>query len=284
MTKLYNELTPFEYQVIVEKATERPFTGEYYQHTEDGVYTCKQCNAHLFLSSHKFASSCGWPSFDDEIKGAVNRTLDADGRRTEITCANCGGHLGHVFEGEGLTEKNIRHCVNSVSMDFIPTDELYDTAYFASGCFWGTEYWLQKQEGVISTMVGYTGGDKVHPTYQEVCSKTTGHAEAVRVIFDSKKISYESLVKLFFNTHDPEQLNRQGPDIGEQYRSEIFYASPKQKEVADSVINVLIRKGVQVVTAVTKFNVFYEGEEYHRDYYTRKGSTPYCHVYKNKFE
>ena len=143
----------------------------------------------FFIQSDKFDSNCGWPSFDDEIDGAVTRVPDADGRRTEIVCANCGGHLGHVFEGEGFTEKNTRHCVNSISMNFVPEDKKQDSktekAIFAGGCFWGVEYYMEKNPGVISVTSGYTGGHVKNPTYEDVLSKRSGHIEAVEIDFRS---------------------------------------------------------------------------------------------------
>ncbi|MBN1245978.1 methionine-R-sulfoxide reductase [Candidatus Bathyarchaeota archaeon] len=124
----YKKLTPAEETVIVHKATEMPFTGKYYAFWERGTYVCKRCRAPLYRSESKFKSDCGWPSFDDEVAGAVKRTTDADGVRTEITCARCGAHLGHVFVGEGFTKKSVRHCVNSISMDFIPDEKEKQTA------------------------------------------------------------------------------------------------------------------------------------------------------------
>lgn len=278
--KTMKELTPEEKRVIIDKGTERPFTGKYYNSKEKGTYVCKQCGAALYRSEDKFDSGCGWPSFDDEIKGAVKRTLDSDGKRIEITCANCGAHLGHVFEGEGFTPKNTRHCVNSISMDFIPATE---TAIFAGGCFWGVEHLMQQQRGVISVVSGYTGGKTKNPTYKQVCTGDTGHAEAVMITYNPAEVSYETLAKLFFEIHDPTQQDRQGPDVGNQYRSEVFYNSPQQKAVADSLIDVLKQKGYNVKTKVTKAATFYPAEEYHQDYYLHKGTQPYCHMYVKRF-
>jgi len=279
-----NKLTAEEKYVILQKGTEPPFTGKYLNNKEDGIYTCKQCGAELYSSSDKFDSHCGWPSFDDEIDGAVERVPDSDGRRTEIVCANCKGHLGHVFIGEHLTQKNTRHCVNSISIDFTPVETpKYDTVYFASGCFWGTEYVFQDVEGVVSTRVGYIGGEKEQPTYEQVCRGNTGHAEAIELVFQPEIVSYRDLAKRFFETHDPTQIDRQGPDIGEQYRSEIFYTSEEQKTVSEELIQLLLNKGVSVVTQLTKATDFWDAESYHQNYYKRKGTEPYCHFYQKKF-
>ena len=281
----YNKLTPEEERVILHKGTERPFSGIFTQHKEKGTYICKRCDAALFKSDTKFDSQCGWPSFDEEIEGAVKRVKDADGRRTEIICNNCGAHLGHVFTGEGFTDKNVRHCVNSLSMNFISdtNNEKTETAYFAGGCFWGVEYFFQKEEGVVSTRVGYMGGHKKNPTYKEVCSGSTGHAEAIEVVYDPARTTYEKLTRLFFEIHDPTQGNRQGPDIGTQYRSAIFYVTDEQKQIAQKLIDTLQEKGYEVATEINRADTFWGAEKYHQDYYALNGHKPYCHVFTKRF-
>lgn len=281
-----NKLTPEEEWVIVHKGTEQPFTGKFYKHFEQGTYVCKRCNAPLYRSEHKFDSECGWPSFDDEIPNAVKKVPDKDGVRTEIICANCGAHLGHIFYGENYTEKNVRHCVNSISLNFIPNTfgPRFQKAYFAGGCFWGVEHLFKKLRGVVSTTVGYSGGSKDNPTYEEVCFDSTGHAETVEIEFDPTLISYKDLAKYFFEIHDPTQVNRQGPDVGEQYRSVIFYIDEAQKKVAEELIETLKNKKYKVATKVEKFGKFWQAEEYHQDYYSKTGKTPYCHFYQKKFD
>lgn len=280
----YNPLTPEEERVIIHKGTERPYTGELLNNKEQGTYVCKRCDAPLYRSEDKFESHCGWPSFDDEIDGAVKRVRDADGRRTEIICNNCGAHLGHVFLNEGFTDKQTRHCVNSISMKFIPGDNPnLRKVYFASGCFWGTEYFFMKAKGVKNTAVGFMGGHVENPTYEQVCQKNTGHLETTEVVYDESETSYEEMVKLFFETHDFTQTNGQGPDIGPQYLSCIFYNNAEEKDMAEKYINILTEKGYKVATMLKPVSTFWKAENYHQQYYEHKGAKPYCHKYTKIF-
>ncbi len=281
------ELTPQERSIVAKKATEPPFSGIYTTNKEGGIYRCKVCNAALFKSEDKFDSHCGWPSFDDAIPGAVKEQIDEDGRRTEILCANCGAHLGHVFTGEGFTQKNTRHCVNSLSLTFEKKQsgaENLKEAYFAGGCFWGVEYYLEKLRGVQSVVSGYMGGATKNPTYQEVCEGDTGHIESVKVIYDPSLIGYEDLAKHFFEIHDPTQIGRQGPDVGTQYISAVFVNDEKERSVIERLIGLLEKKGYKIATKIYDKREFYEAEEYHQDYYERHKKEPYCHRVIKRFD
>lgn len=279
------KLTPSEINIIQNKETEYPFTGEYESWTQPGTYLCKQCGLALFRSHSKFHSGCGWPSFDEEVNSNVKKQLDQDGHRMEIVCQRCEAHLGHVFGGEQFTEKNIRHCVNSASLDFVAHLNVKDTeeAIFAAGCFWGVEHLFKKLNGVLKTEVGYTGGHKENPTYDEVCSNSTGHLEAIRILFDPTLINYRELTKYFFEIHDPTQQNGQGPDIGPQYLSAIFYFNEQQKNIAEELISELKTKGQNVATKIKPITPFWRAEEYHQDYYAKTGKEPYCHFYQKRF-
>ncbi|MBL0707442.1 MAG: bifunctional methionine sulfoxide reductase B/A protein [Sulfurimonas sp.] len=280
-------LSDEEKHVLINKGTQAPFVGKYTDEKTNGIYTCKICGTPLYKSSDKFDSNCGWPSFDDAIEGAVKRVVDADGRRVEIVCAKCGGHLGHVFEGEGFTEKNTRHCVNSISLKLDATKEKKDAnlsyAYFAGGCFWGVEYYLEKLDGVIEVSSGFMGGHVKNPSYYEVVAGKTGHLEAVEVVYDKSIISYESIARTFFEIHDPTQANGQGPDIGVQYLSAVFVENEKQRSSIKKLISLLYENGLDVATKILPSAEFYKADESHQNYYKKKGSLPYCHGYKKRF-
>jgi len=297
----YNELNPQEARVILTKGTERAFTGAYHDSKEEGLYLCKQCNLPLFSSEDKFDSRSGWPSFDDMIEDNVEELPDADGLRTEIVCANCNGHLGHVFRGEGFTPKMTRHCVNSVSLSFVPAVfteapkantgvqpideyiagkgyEQHAVATFAGGCFWCTEAAFERIEGVVDVISGYSGGKEKYPTYEEVAGKKTSHAEAIMIYYDDQIIDYEILLDIFFVAHDPTQLNRQGPDVGPQYRSAIFYHGQEQKKAAKAFITELDASGKfnkPIVTELAGYSQFWVAEAYHQDYYEAHPENPY---------
>lgn len=264
-------LPPEILNIIQAKGTEMAFSGEYDSLDQAGSYLCHQCGLALFRADTKFHSGCGWPSFDQEIPGAVSRHPDADGQRTEVVCSRCNAHLGHVFQGEGFTAKNIRHCINSLSLDFVTDQNIQDTeeAIVAAGCFWGVERALQKLSGVVKTEVGYTGGHKSYPTYEAVCAGNTGHVEAVRVLYDPQKLTYEALIRYFFELHDATQPNGQGPDIGEQYLSKIFHYDATQKAIAEQHIEALKKEGIAIATRVLPVNTFWRAEDYHQNYLKR---------------
>lgn len=284
-TKSFTEL---ETEVMFHKATERPGTNKYDHFFEAGLYVCKNCESPLYYSDFKFDSGCGWPAFDDEIKGAIRKETDKDKYRNEILCNNCGIHLGHIFTGEGATTKNLRHCVNSASMDFVDendmnSDSRFQVAVMAAACFWGVQYYFDKLDGVISTQVGYAGGRTIEPNYKQICEGNTGHLEALKVIFDSRTVNFEQLIKYFFEIHDFEQTDGQGNDVGEQYLSAIFPQDQSQLETSTKVIQELTTKNYKVATKLLPKTKFYKAEEYHQEYYAKGGGTPYCHFHKRIF-
>lgn len=281
----YASLTPDILNILRDKETEPPFSCAYDTDATKGSYLCRGCGHALFRADSHFTSGCGWPSFDDEIPNAVTRKPDRDGRRTEIVCAHCDSHLGHVFSGEKFTAKNLRHCVNSLAIEFVASDTVLNTeeAILAAGCFWGVEYLIRKLPGVLKTEVGYIGGTTQSPSYEQVCTKKTGHLEALRVIFDPTILSYEDLLKYFFEIHDFSQTDGQGPDIGPQYLSAIFYFDAQQKQIAETVIKQLEALDYTVATELYPIAIFWLAESYHQDYYHRTQKTPYCHLWKKKF-
>ena len=264
----FSHLSSDEKHILKDKGTEAPFSGEYNDFFEPGVFICRACESPLYESNTKFNSGCGWPSFDDEIEGAIVRHEDLSGGRvrTEICCAKCEGHLGHVFEGEKITEKNTRHCVNSLSIRFIPHKHL-ETATFGAGCFWHVEKIFRETKGVYLAHSGYMGGDTLNPTYKEICMGNTNHAEVVQINFNPKVISYTDLLNIFWRNHNPTTLNQQGPDIGTQYRSVIFYYSNSQKVSAEkSMEEEKNNFSNPIVTQIIPKDTFYRAEEYHQNY------------------
>lgn len=279
-------LTPLAKRVICEKATEHPYTGTYNFVVTYGTYLCKRCGLALFRGSSQFNSGCGWPSFDDSIVPAVKQTPDRDGKRVEILCVRCDAHFGHVFTGEYFTQKNVRYCVNSASIDFVADSQVLDTeeAILAGGCFWGVDHFLKQIPGVLRIEVGYTGGISLEPSYEQVCQGNTKHYEAVRVIYDRDKTDYYLILKRFFEIHDPTQESGQGPDIGHQYQSAVFYYNQEQLGVAETLIRMLQQRGYPVATRILPVQIFWPAEEYHQDYYMKHRKVPYCHQRINRFK
>jgi len=287
-------LTPEQYRILRRKGTERAFAGIYNDHSKPGLYVCAACGNPLFSSETKYDHGTGWPSFTDVARpGAVSLHEDRSYlmNRTEVRCAACGSHLGHVFD-DGPPPTGRHYCINSAALDFKPAGAeekaarggKTETAMFAAGCFWGVEDKFRRVPGVLSTEVGYTGGRTKNPTYKQVCSDTTGHAEAVRLVFDPERVSYEELVRLFFKLHDPTQLNRQGPDVGSQYRSAVFTLDKTQEETARRVKSELDRSGAfgrAIVTEILPAAEFTPAEEYHQQYFEKRrrpagGSSEEC--------
>jgi peptide methionine sulfoxide reductase msrA/msrB len=274
----FKKLSKEEKHIIEEKGTEAPYSGKYEKNTEKGIYICKRCSAPLYKSEDKFDAHCGWPSFDDELPKAVKRTKDADGIRTEITCSNCGAHLGHVFTGEHMTKKNVRHCVNSIAMDFIPADRVKkETIVLGAGCFWCTEAVFKMIPGVLEILPGYAGGTVENPSYEQVCSGNTGHAEVAKIEYNPDQTNLETLLEIFFSMHDPTSLNKQGNDVGTQYRSIILFTTNEQeREIKKFIKKIESDYEKPLITELTSLEKFYPAEISHQDYFKKNPLQPYC--------
>lgn len=279
-------LTPEQYRVLRQAGTERAGTGEYDHHFEEGDYLCAGCGNHLFRSAEKYNSGCGWPAYtmpfnDSAVTYKDDKSLG--GSRVEVNCSKCDGHLGHVFN-DGPPPGGSRFCINSAAMTFVgegAAAEEFATATFAAGCFWGVESIFRRVDGVIDTAVGYAGGEKDDPTYKEVCYTDTGHAEAVEVKYDPGIVEYSKLVEVFFDNHDPTTPDRQGVDVGTQYRSVIFCHDDAQRAAAEAAVEALTEAGrfkEPIVTQLVDAAPFWRAEEYHQRYFEKRGIEPTCNI------
>ncbi len=301
-------LTPEQYRITRSAGTEAAFCGGLLKNKEAGMYLCIGCDLPLFRSDAKFESNTGWPSFFQPAASEnVREKPDfAHGMvRTEINCARCDSHLGHLFD-DGPRPTGLRFCLNSESLKFVKNEELKkvgetvahtETAQtvIAGGCFWCVEAVFEELDGVYDVISGYAGGDKASANYDAVSSGSTKHAEAVQIIYDPKKVTYDQLLKVHFATHDPTTKNRQGNDVGPQYRSTIFYVNDQEKQLAEAFISdVNESKSFKspIVTTLEPLTEFYPAESYHQNYvcrnpnqgYVRGVATPKLDKVREKFK
>lgn len=298
-------LSDLQKHVIYHNGTEKPFENEYWDHKEEGIYVDIVNGKALFSSTDKFDSGTGWPSFYRPIEDSIMEKEDLSHgmSRVEVRSKNSDIHLGHVFDDGPQDQGGKRYCINSAALKFIAKSDLEKEGYgkylklfdsnslekavVAGGCFWGTEDLIAKYEGVIDVVNGYSGGHIPNPTYEIVRTGLSGHAESVEITFDPSKVSYEKILRFFFQIHDPTTLNQQGNDIGTQYRSTIFYLSDNQKKIAEELIIKANNSGVfdgEVVTTIEKFNGFYKAEEYHQDYLEKNPNGYTCHLIRDNWQ
>lgn len=289
-TPFIEQLDEEAIRITQNAGTEQPFCGNLLDNKKEGFYACVVCGLPLFSSEHKFTSGTGWPSFFSPFapEHVATREDNKFGmKRIEILCTRCDAHLGHEFD-DGPKPTGKRFCLNSASLHFYEDGEELpskskpvqaEVAYFAGGCFWGIEHWFQKGEGVINVESGYMQGDTENPTYKEVCSGVSGHAETAKVTFDPTVISYGTLLEAFFKMHNPTQVNRQGPDYGTQYRSGIWTTSDEQQQIANAFVAELNKSekfDKPLATQVEPAEKFYLAEDAHQDYIENTGRA--CHV------
>jgi peptide methionine sulfoxide reductase msrA/msrB len=319
--ELKKQLSPEQFAVTQQCGTEPPFRNAYWNNHEPGLYVDVVSGEPLFSSLDKFDSGTGWPSFARPLGDAEiveKRDASHGMARTEVRSKKADSHLGHVFP-DGPGPNGLRYCINSASLRFIPVEKMEaegyaaylqpfvkaglakakndssvsgkssapvkrETAILAGGCFWGMEEILRKIPGVLESTVGYSGGTTASPNYEEVCTGRTGHAEAIQVVYDPAKLTFEQLLGFFFRMHDPTTLNRQHNDVGTQYRSAIFYTSEEQRKTAEQVKAELDKshKWIRpIVTEITKASEFYPAEDYHQKYLVKNPAGYNCHVLRN---
>jgi peptide methionine sulfoxide reductase msrA/msrB len=273
-------LTPEQYRVTRQHGTERPFSGEYCELYSPGIYNCVCCGTELFDSTQKFNSLSGWPSFTEPVQLNVMKYRSDRSfgmQRIEVLCNVCDAHLGHVFP-DGPPPSGLRFCINSVSLKKEEAEAL-ETATLGSGCFWCSEAVFNELDGVVEVISGYAGGKTEDPTYKQVTTGDTGHAEVVQLRFDPKKISYADLLRIFFVTHNPTTLNRQGADVGTQYRSVILFHNEAQQQTAREIINEMQDYYDEpIVTELAPFTAFYKAEAAHQNFYRDNPDQAYCRV------